>query len=145
MEQDGIWHERHVVAYQHTDRFGRMSLEALQAILASAAGGHAYAHGVSTDLLQTKGKLWVLNHMEIDLHVPLQYRDVLLIRTWVESMQGARSYRRFDLHNPDGQLLASALSVWALLDLETMRPVRVESLGMQFPAYAEPPAWGGML
>lgn len=141
MEHNGIWHEQHEVAFHHCDQFGHLSQEALQATLAAAAGNHAFAHGVSTDLLESQGKLWVLNHIETDIFAPLRWREVFLLRTWVQDMRGAGSYRRFDLHRPDGTLLAQALSRWALLDLQTMRPVRVESLNIEFPQHPVLPAF----
>jgi acyl-CoA thioester hydrolase len=70
---------------------------------------------------------WVVRRHEVDYLKPGRPDDELTARTWVGEPSGA-SWERFTeiVRAADGQRLATARTVWVLLDAATGRPRRVD-------------------
>ncbi len=70
--------------------------------------------------------LWVVAKHEIEYKRPALESDILIIRTWV----GKATDRLFERHTEvvrkaDGKLVAKAVSLWAPIDKESKRRVRI--------------------
>ncbi len=76
--------------------------------------------------------VWVVTRHEIDYRRATKLGETLTARTWVGEPQGARFDRFVEITGPDGTLRVSARTVWALVELSTMRPMRIQ------PAMAAP-------
>ena len=51
-----------------------------------------------------------------------------VLETWIEGEpKGAKSLRRVDFTGANGRVLVSAATTWAMLDRETLRPLRVRA------------------
>lgn len=70
--------------------------------------------------------VWVVVRHEIDYLRPLLSGQSITARSWVaEEAQGAKFERLMIFCNDDGQIHARARTIWALLDRESRRPMRV--------------------
>lgn len=76
--------------------------------------------------------IWVVSRHEIDYRAPTLLGETVTATTWVGTPQGARFDRHVEIMGSDGRLRCKALTVWALLDAETRRLLRVP------PAVAAP-------
>ena len=57
------------------------------------------------------------------------------IETWVEKFEGVRSIRRTKIFRPsDNKILATSITNWCLLNMQTRKPMRVPET---FTAYYE--------
>ena len=69
--------------------------------------------------------VWVVTRHEIDYRRASNLGESLTARTWVGVPQGARFDRFVEIVGPDGSLRVSARTVWALVELASMRPIRI--------------------
>ena len=69
---------------------------------------------------------WVVLRHEIDYHSPALPGDTIEVCTWIDKAEGVRQ-RRYVLitRQGDGKALASACTMWCLLDPVSARPKRV--------------------
>lgn len=89
--------------------------------------------GLSLDSLRDDKKLaFILSKIKIIFHKKLYAYDKISVRTWTCESRGFTFVRCFDIHRGD-ELIAEAISFWALVDLENRRLVRNEDfdLGVQ--------------
>ncbi|MDO9489670.1 MAG: thioesterase family protein [Sphingomonadaceae bacterium] len=70
--------------------------------------------------------VWVVTRHEIDYRRASRLGETLTARTWVGTPQGARFDRFVEIVGTDGSLRVSARTVWALVELATMRPMRIQ-------------------
>ncbi|MFN3841178.1 MAG: acyl-CoA thioesterase [Cyclobacteriaceae bacterium] len=70
---------------------------------------------------------WVVLKHEIEYLSPALLKDILVVKTWVEKSEGARSERHVEFYNKKtNKLLVRAKTSWCLLDASTMKPRRIE-------------------
>lgn len=109
-------------APEHIDELGHVNnavyVQWIQAI--ATAHWHAVAPPEDVDRY-----VWVVTRHEIDYRRASKLGETLTAQTWVGAPQGARFDRFVEIFGPDGSLRVSARTVWALVELETMRPMRV--------------------
>jgi acyl-CoA thioester hydrolase len=70
--------------------------------------------------------VWVVTRHEIDYRRATKPGETLVARTWVGAPQGARFDRFVEIVGADGSVRVSARTVWALVELSTMRPIRIQ-------------------
>lgn len=115
------------------DWSGRARPLSLLNLLQDAAFVHAAILGVGVEQLQRRNLTWVLSRYRIrflaypPVHTPLQ------VRTWPSSREARTTTRDFEIHSAGGDLLAIATSAWALLDLQSRRPVRLDEILPDYP------------
>lgn len=69
--------------------------------------------------------IWVVSRHEIDYRAPTLAGETVTATTWVGTPTGARFDRHVEIVGSDGRLRCKALTIWALLEAETRRLVRV--------------------
>jgi acyl-CoA thioester hydrolase len=69
--------------------------------------------------------VWVVTRHEIDYRRATRPGERLTARTWVGEPQGARFDRFVEIVGDDGTVRVAARTVWALVELASMRPIRV--------------------
>lgn len=89
--------------------------------------------GLSLDELRDTKKLaFILSKIKLVFHKPLFAYDSIDARTWTCDSRSYTFNRCFDIHK-DGELVAEAVSFWALIDLDEKKLVRSDnfSLGVE--------------
>jgi acyl-CoA thioester hydrolase len=71
--------------------------------------------------------VWLVTRHEIDYRRPTLPGESVSATTWVGTPQGARFDRFVEIRGVDGAVKVSARTVWALVDMTTMRPLRITS------------------
>ncbi len=69
--------------------------------------------------------VWVVTRHEIDYRRATRLGEKLTARTWVGEPQGARFDRFVEIVGEDGKPRVEARTVWALVELSSMRPLRI--------------------
>ncbi len=106
---------------------GRVSPVTLLNYLQDAAAEHAYRLGVSVTVLHSLGLTWVLSRSHLKIFHSPGVGEVLRVMTWPSSRGQRFTCREFQIHDRKENLVALATSSWAVLDLATRRPVRLDS------------------
>ncbi|KZY58195.1 thioesterase [Erythrobacter sp. HI0063] len=72
--------------------------------------------------------VWLVVRHEIDYRGNIGPGESVTGETWIEGEpKGAKSLRRVDFKGANGRVLVSAATTWAMLDRETLRPLRVRA------------------
>ncbi len=70
--------------------------------------------------------IWMVTRHEIDYKGNIGLGESVTGRTWIESRpKGARFGRRVDFVDSAGKVIVDANSTWAMLDRESLRPMRI--------------------
>ncbi len=90
-----------------------------------AAIAHSTALGYDRDRYRELGAMFVVRRHEIDYHRSARLGDELVLRTWPSFMKAATAHRCHEVVGPDGRLIAKGVNVWAFVDRERGRPMRM--------------------
>lgn len=72
--------------------------------------------------------IWVVTRHEIDYRGNMTAGQITSGRTWIsERPKGARFWRNFSFSDPDGKIMVSGRTNWAIIERSSQRPVRVPS------------------
>jgi len=70
--------------------------------------------------------LWYVLHHSIDYKAAAFEGELLEINTWVTSLEGAKSERRYKIFRiKDNKTLIEAKTIWCLLDAKNHRPTKI--------------------
>lgn len=68
--------------------------------------------------------IWVVMKHEIDYKNQAFLGDEIIAKTWVGETKGVTSVRHIEFYKEE-TLLVAAKTIWAMLDAETQKPVRI--------------------
>jgi len=91
-----------------------------------AAGRHAEKLGVGVRDLQAKNLTWVLARLHLQVETLPDAGAEVRIATWPAGRHRLFAVRDFQLRDGAGRELLRATSAWALMNLETRRPSRLD-------------------
>lgn len=107
--------------------------------LQDAAVAHSAAVGWPAERYRQLGAGWVVRSHQITYLKPALAGELLQIRTWVANMRPVLSLRRYEIRNPQSDLLAEAETNWAFIRYATQKPLRIPSqVAMSFELAAAP-------
>ncbi|MGE3550755.1 MAG: acyl-[acyl-carrier-protein] thioesterase, partial [Geobacter sp.] len=114
------------VRYHEVDQQGAVRLPVVMTWLQDAGIEHATQLGVAVRDLKKLGLTWVLSRLTLELeHYPRGAEEVT-VRTWPVTREGRFSIRDYQLLNAAGQQIGQATTSWAVLDLKSRRPVKID-------------------
>jgi len=90
------------------------------------AGRHAEILGVGVRDLHARGLTWVLARLHVKVTSVPAAGQIARIATWPSGRHRLFAVREFRLTNPDGDEILRATSAWALMNMETRRPARLD-------------------
>ena len=112
----------------HVDFTGRLTLGVLGNHLLNCAGFHATERGFGMAHINEENCTWVLSRLVIEMEdMPREY-DKFRVETWVENVYRLFTDRDFAILAADGRVLGYARSVWAMIGMNTRRPVDLTSM-----------------
>ena len=122
-ELDKIGTYQFVAEPFHVDFTGHLTIGVLGNHLLNVAGFHAHDRGFGIDHLNEENYTWVLSRLAIEMtDLPYQY-EPFSIQTWVENVYRLFTDRNFAVLNKEGKPVAYARSVWAMINMETRKPI----------------------
>ena len=89
-----------------------------------SAEEHLRTCGTSNEALRKSGRAFLLSRFSVSFYESVWAYEQIEVQTWATESRGfsfGRCYRVLR----DGVIVAEATSVWALVDVETRRPIRV--------------------
>ncbi len=110
----------HEVTPEELDALGHASNIAYVQWMQDAAVAHSAALGWPSSRYLELGAGWVVRAHRIDYLHPARAGDIVVVRTWVASMERTRSLRKYEMiRKSDQKLLARAETLWAFIDFAT--------------------------
>ncbi|MBQ3126564.1 MAG: hypothetical protein IJC15_05780 [Clostridia bacterium] len=120
------------VDFHDTDLYARMRPSAALKYMQEAANLHLNAYGPTMDELRAGGRAFLLSRIRMAIRRPLPAYTPIEAQTWVAMDDHGYSFNRYHRLIADGETAAEAMSVWALVDLETRRPIRASEFTYNF-------------
>lgn len=114
------------------DLRGNLSIPSLFSLFQEVAWEHSTMDGFGFNQLQQQGLFWVLSRVYVEIYQMPQWTDNIKLTTWHSGTDGVFALRDFIVHNREGRKLISATSSWLVVDIETRRPKRPQSIKMSF-------------
>ena len=113
---------------------GKLNLYSLFNYMQDIASDHAEKLGFGRNDLMKDNRFWVLSRMYAVFHnVPL-WGNSLIMKTWPDGTDRLFALRSYEAWFPDGKPVASASSSWLILDRNTKKVQRPDSLLSRFTA-----------
>jgi medium-chain acyl-[acyl-carrier-protein] hydrolase len=116
------------------DPLGRL-LAVLEEMM-ETAGRHAEKLGVGVRELHAKGLTWVLARLHAQITYVPPAGETVHVATWPSGRSRIFAVREFQLKNGAGGELLRSTSAWALMNMETRRPSRLDP---HLPVYSRHP------
>ncbi|MHC5309232.1 acyl-[acyl-carrier-protein] thioesterase [Myroides sp. LJL116] len=118
---ESIYIENFTVDYFDCQPNGQIKLVDLCRLMQIASSNHAVSGGISYWDLQKSKQAWVLNKFRLEIKDLPHWQEQICIHTWIERLEGFRSIRNFAVYAQD-KLIASASSLWVIINTVTRRP-----------------------
>ncbi|QBZ98418.1 acyl-[acyl-carrier-protein] thioesterase [Flavobacterium sangjuense] len=105
-------------------------------ILQLTAGLHAELGGISFSDMQVHHQAWVLSRMRVEIKRLPKWRDVVTVKTWINSLENSRSIRCLELYIGDEKIIGCE-TFWAVFNTQTRRPENLALEHAHFEKYPE--------
>lgn len=129
---DSIFEKELPVRYHELDSHGNVSPVTLLNYLQDTAGLHAAQLGIAVADLRKQGLTWVLSRIHLIVTQYPRAGQNVIIRTWPSTRHGLFCCREFELIGTGELTYGRATTSWAVLDIDSRRPVKLEG---HLPAY----------
>jgi acyl-ACP thioesterase len=90
-------------------------------LLQLTAGVHAELGGISFSDMQEHHQAWVLSRVRVEIKRLPKWRDVITVKTWINSLENSRSIRCLELYDGDDKIVGCE-TFWAVFNTQTRRP-----------------------
>ncbi len=92
------------------------------------AAGHSKIGGISFSDMQEFDQAWVLSRMRVEITELPKWRDVVTVKTWINTLENSRSVRAIEMYL-NGNKIVGSETYWAVFNTEIRRP---EALALPF-------------
>ena len=103
-------------------------------ILQLTAGTHAELGGISFSDMQEYNQAWVLSRMRVEIKRLPKWRDVVTVKTWINSLENSRSVRCLELYLGDEKIVGCE-TFWAVFNTNSRRPENLALPNEHFEKY----------
>jgi acyl-ACP thioesterase len=97
-------------------------------ILQLTAAAHSEIGGISFSDMQEFNQAWVLSRMRVEITKLPKWKDVVTVKTWINTLENSRSVRALELY-VNGNKMVGCETFWAVFNTEIRRP---EALALPF-------------
>ncbi len=110
------------------DFTGHLTIGLLGNHMLNSAGFHADERGFGMAAIGKDNYIWVLSRLAIEIERMPRLHDRFSIQTWIENVYRLFTNRNFAVTDDNGQAIGYARSVWAMIDMNTRKPVDLLSV-----------------
>jgi medium-chain acyl-[acyl-carrier-protein] hydrolase len=90
-------------------------------LLQMTAAAHSEIGGISFTDMQEFHQAWVLSRMRVEVTELPQWRDVVTVKTWINSLENSRSVRALEMY-VNGKKNVGSETFWAVFNTQLRRP-----------------------
>ncbi|MDD3223159.1 MAG: thioesterase [Clostridium sp.] len=113
------------VHHYEANRNGKVFVTSLMDYLEDNAVNHAEKLNIGIDYLLKNKIAWVIYKWDVKINKYPVVTEKLKVRTKPYSIKRFFAYRQYEILNSEDEVIASANSLWFLIDTERRRPTRV--------------------
>ena len=111
--------------YSEVDSGGRLTIVSLINYLQDTVTFVSDEAGCTLQYLMENGWGWFITSWEIYIDRLPSYGEEIEIDTWATELKGVIAYRDIIINGCDGNLIVKARSLWVLMDLKKLSPIRI--------------------
>ena len=97
-------------------------------ILQLTAAAHSEVGGICFSDMQEFNQAWVLSRMRVEIEELPKWKDVVTVKTWINTLENSRSVRALELY-VNGKKMVGCETFWAVFNTKIRRP---EALALPF-------------
>ncbi|MDG2431818.1 acyl-ACP thioesterase domain-containing protein [Flavobacterium sp.] len=97
-------------------------------ILQLTAAAHSDVGGISFSDMQEFDQAWVLSRMRVEVQALPKWRDIVTVKTWINTLENSRSVRALEMY-VNGKKTIGCETFWAVFNTQKRRP---EALGLPY-------------
>lgn len=112
------------IRYSEIGKDGRLSMESLLDYFQDCSTFHSEDLGIGVDYLGQRGLAWVLSSWQIVVRRYPELGEKITIGTFPYAFKSFLGYRNFIMEDENGDQTALANSLWALVNIDTMKPAK---------------------
>lgn len=90
-------------------------------LLQLTAAEHSEIGGISFSDMQEFDQAWVLSRMRVEITELPKWKDIVTVKTWINTLENSRSVRALELY-VNGNKLVGSETFWAVFNTKTRRP-----------------------
>lgn len=126
------------IRYSEVDEEGKLTFHGILDYFQDCSSFQSEDLQIGVAFLKEKQVAWVLVSWQVEVARRPELGEQVLVGTWPYDFKGFYGYRNFIMKDKEGNVLASAASLWVLMDLQAGRPTRI--LPEMVAAYRMEPA-----
>jgi len=107
---------------------GYLKYTDLSNILQLTAAAHSEIGGISFSDMQEFNQAWVLSRMRVEITELPKWKDIVTVKTWINTLENSRSIRALELY-VNGKKTVGCETFWAVFNTKIRRP---EALALPF-------------
>ena len=123
-----VWQEPLHLGWSNIDFHNRLRPGALLEFMQEAAGRDAARHGFGYPQIAPLGLAWMLVRLKLEMARWPAWKEAVALETWSKGSESLYGLRDFRFVSGDGSILGGASSAWLLVNVNTRRPVRPDSV-----------------
>jgi acyl-ACP thioesterase len=90
-------------------------------LLQMTAAAHSEVGGISFTDMQEFNQAWVLSRIRVEVSELPKWRDVVTVKTWINSLENSRSVRALEMY-VNGKKIVGSETFWAVFNTQIRRP-----------------------
>lgn len=135
MENKWIYRKKYHIELSDVDFEMKLKLSKLFNYIQDISSEHVDALGIGiSDLERKHGVSWILLRLRMDIgRIPV-WNEEIYIETWHHESRKLDFERDYIVYDSAGNVIASAVSTWVIVDIAARRIQKTEVLGFDYPA-----------
>lgn len=105
-------------------------------LLQLTAAAHSEIGGISFTDMQEFNQAWVLSRMRVEIIELPKWRDIVTVKTWINSLENSRSVRALEMY-VNGKKIVGSETFWAVFNTKIRRPEPLALPYQHFELYPE--------
>lgn len=130
---DNVLISEYKVRFHEADFRGAVRPVTLLNYLQDAAAAHSASSGYPLSDLLARNMTWVLSRYHVRVVRYPEIGESIQVHTWRPALEGMFALRDFEVTDGRNGNLAVATSSWVILNLETKRPMKLDTVIPNFP------------
>jgi acyl-ACP thioesterase len=114
--------KKYKMRYFEMNKFGMASPITILTLLEETAADHCYNIGYSLYNLEKQNIGWILISGTIDMIRYPQYKEEIIIKTWLSKYSLVKGYRENIIFDNARNIIGKAKGIWAFYDIKKRKP-----------------------
>ena len=111
--------------YFEMDKSGKASAVTMLTLLQETAADHCHSVGHSLFSLMSQNLGWVLLSGIMEIERYPEYKEKIIIRTWLSKYQSIRGTRENIIYDENYNIIGRAKGLWLFFDIARRRPIKI--------------------